>query len=88
MANRRFAPVTYMIQVCDRCRRQEPTGVEGAPCPVDECEGRLVAIEVVPVSVAQHWRADSTLADEKVERLNAELADTFQQVERARSGAQ
>ena len=86
MAVRRFAPVTYMIQVCDRCQRHEPAGVEGAPCPSDDCEGRLVETEVVPVAMARHWRADSSLAEEKVERLNAELADTFQQVERARSG--
>lgn len=77
MAAHRFAPVTYTIQVCDRCQRHEPAGVEGQACPLDECDGRLVETEVVPVSVAQHWRADRSLAEEKVERLHAQLADTL-----------
>jgi hypothetical protein len=67
----------YRICVCDSCERQEKVGAEGDPCSWEDCKGRLVEIEVVPHSAARQWRLERVLAEEKVEKLHAQLVGTF-----------
>ena len=81
MARRFFASNVYRIAVCERCQRQATTGKVGEECDHEGCEGTLVEIEVVPLSAARRWRLERNAADEKVERLHAELVDTFELVD-------
>ncbi|HMC05903.1 MAG TPA: hypothetical protein VKG89_00775 [Solirubrobacterales bacterium] len=76
---RRFsATPTYTITVCDRCQDQATWGAEeGQPCQSEGCGGRLVEIEVVPYLTAQQWRRDHAWAEQKVGKLQAELAGTL-----------
>jgi hypothetical protein len=76
VASGRFStPIIYKVCVCDSCQRLERSGAVGDACPWEECDGQLVEIEVVPLSVA--WKLGPGLADEKVESLHAELAGIF-----------
>ncbi len=81
MARRFFASNTYTVVVCERCQRQAESGHAGDPCPIEDCDGELGRLEVVPLSVARRWRLERNAADEKVERLHAELVDTFEHVD-------
>lgn len=78
MARRFFASNTYTVLVCERCQRQDESGEAGGDCRVEGCDGTLARLDVVPLSVARRWRLERNAADEKVERLHAELVDTFE----------
>jgi hypothetical protein len=74
----RFSDIPlYRICVCDACERQDKLGAEGDACTSEDCNGRLVEIEVVPLSAARKWRLERVLAEEKVEKLHAQLVGTF-----------
>ncbi len=81
MARRFFASNIYTVLACARCQRQAGSGDAGEPCPVEGCDGSLARLEVVPLSVARRWRLERNAADEKVERLHAELVDTLKLVD-------
>jgi hypothetical protein len=81
LANRFYAANTYRVIVCNRCQRQADLGAVGEPCGASSCDGALTELEVVPLSVARRWRIERNDADEKVERLHAELVDTFTPVD-------
>jgi len=78
VAQRFFAANTYKVQVCERCQRQAEFGAAGDACAFEGCEGTLMDLVVVPLSVARTWRLQRNAADEKVEKLHAELVDTFE----------
>jgi hypothetical protein len=81
LARRFFASNIYTVLACERCQRQAESGEVGEPCPVGGCDGSLARLEVVPLSVARRWRQERNAADEKVERLHAELVDTLKLVD-------
>lgn len=81
MARRFFASNIYTVLVCERCQRQAGSGDTGDACPVEGCDGSLARLEVVPLSAARRWRLERNAADEKVERLHAELVDTLKLVD-------
>lgn len=79
MASSRFyAPIIYNVCVCDTCQRLDRSGAVGDACSGGGCDGRLVEIEVVPLSAV--WKLGPAVADEKVESLHAELAGIFSKV--------
>jgi hypothetical protein len=77
LAHRFSNPRVYRIRVCERCQRQADSGTVGDTCPASGCEGALTELEVVPLEQARRWRLERNPADEKVERLHAELVDPF-----------
>ncbi len=77
MARRFITPHIYRVRVCERCERQADSGAVGGGCPFEGCDGTLRELEVVPLEQARTWRTERNAADEKVERLQAELVDTF-----------
>jgi hypothetical protein len=81
LARRFFASNTYTVLVCERCQRQAESGEVGGGCRFEACDGTLARVDVVPLSVARRWRLERNAADEKVERLHAELVDTLKLVD-------
>jgi hypothetical protein len=68
---------TYKVHVCPSCDRVEGIESAGEPCGIDGCDGTLIEMELIANSIAQRWRHGLAVDDERVQRINADLADVL-----------